>query len=370
MDFSLTGEQERLRQRVVDFARHELDEPARSWQRCAELGIQGLPVPEGYGGGGADPVTIAVAMEALGYGCEDNGLLFSLGAQMWSCEVPIVRFGSEAQKRRYLPGLCDGSLVGAHAMSEPESGSDAFSLTTAAGRDGDSYVLDGAKTFVTNAPVADVFVVFGTMALGSGFGGLTAFLVDRDTPGLAVGPPVAKMGLHTALMADLVLDGCRVPSAQVLGREGGGLAVFDCAMDWERSFILACAVGTMQRQLERCVEHATHRHQFGQAIGSFQSVSNKLVDMKLRVETSRLLLYRLAWQRSTGRPTRLDSALAKLHLSESFVASSLDALQIHGGRGYLTENGLEAEVRDALASRIYSGTSEIQRTIVARQMGR
>jgi alkylation response protein AidB-like acyl-CoA dehydrogenase len=177
------------------------------------------------------------------------------------------------------------------------------------------------------------------------------------------------MGLRTALMAEVVLHDCRVPADQVLGRPGGGLAVFNCAMEWERSLILACSVGTMQRQLERSVRYAKERRQFGQPIGSFQAVSDKLVDMKLRLETSRLLLYHLAWLMSSGRPTGIESALAKLHLSESFLATSLDAVQLHGGLGYLTDTGIERDVRDAIAGRIYSGTSEIQRSIIARHMG-
>ena len=380
MDFELTEDQERRRQALVDFARRELNGdvvgrdarqefPREAWRRCAAFGVQGLPVPGAYGGTGADPLSIALAMEALGYGCEDNGLLFALNAQMWSCQIPIVRFGTEAQKRRYLPGLCDGSLVAGHAMTEPGSGSDAFSLTTTAVRDGDDFVLDGSKVFVTNAPEADVLVVFATVDPGTGFAGVTAFLVDRPSPGLTVGPPVAKMGLRTALMGEVVLHGCRVPADHVLGRPGAGLAVFNCAMEWERSLILACSVGTMQRQLERCVRYAKERRQFGRPIGSFQAVSDKLVDMKLRVETSRLMLYHLAWLMGTGASTAPASALAKLHLSESFVATSLDAVQVHGGLGYLTDTGLERDLRDAIAGRIYSGTSEIQRSIVARSMG-
>lgn len=380
MDFELTEDQERRRQALVDFARRELNGdvvgrdarqefPREAWRRCAAFGVQGLPVPGAYGGTDADPLSIALAMEALGYGCEDNGLLFALNAQMWSCQIPIVRFGTEAQKRRYLPGLCDGSLVAGHAMTEPGSGSDAFSLTTTAVRDGDDFVLDGSKVFVTNAPEADVLVVFATVDPGTGFAGVTAFLVDRPSPGLTVGPPVAKMGLRTALMGEVVLHGCRVPADHVLGRPGAGLAVFNCAMEWERSLILACSVGTMQRQLERCVRYAKERRQFGRPIGSFQAVSDKLVDMKLRVETSRLMLYHLAWLMGTGASTAPASALAKLHLSESFVATSLDAVQVHGGLGYLTDTGLERDLRDAIAGRIYSGTSEIQRSIVARSMG-
>lgn len=380
MDFGLTDEQAQDRRRLIEFAQRELNDdvvgrdaaqefPREAWRHCAEWGIQGMAIPQAFGGRDADPLTIALTLEALGYGCEDNGLLFALNAQMWSCQIPIARFGSERLKRRYLPGLCDGSLIGGHAMSEPESGSDAFSLTTTARLDGDDYLLSGSKAFVTNAPVADVFVVFATIAPGTGFAGVTAFVVERATPGLTVSPPVAKMGLRTALMGELRLADCRLPAAQVLGRPGSGIAVFNCAMDWERSFILACVVGTMQRQVDRCVVYAKQRRQFGQPIGSFQSVSNQIVDMKLRLETSRLMLHHLAWLRSTGAPLAMEAALAKLHLSESFVENSLAAVQIHGGHGYLSDAGFERDVRDAVAARIYSGTSEIQRAMAARQLG-
>ncbi len=379
-DFSWTEEQESFRESVVRFAQRELNDrvierDARSefsreaWVKCADFGLLGLPIADEYGGSGADSQTIELAMEALGYGCEDNGLLFSLNAHMWSCEIPIMRFGTEDQKTRYLPGLCDGSRIGVQGMTEPESGSDAFSLRTSAEADGDVYVLNGSKTFITNAPVADVFVVFASTDPSKGFAGISAFIVPRDTPGLVVGEPLQKMGLRTSPMSELFFDGCRVAAEQLLGRPGAGMAIFNHSMDWERSFILATAVGAMQRQLETCIEYARRRKQFGQPIGRFQSVSNKIVDMKLRLETARLLMQHLAWARGVGQPTALESAMAKLWVSEAYLASSLDSVQIHGGSGYMTETGLERQVRDAVASRIYSGTSEVQRSIIARNLG-
>ena len=380
MDFELTDEQRSLRASIVEFGRRELNEDVLerdksgtfsrdAWQKCAGLGILGLPVPEAYGGTGADATTTMVALEALGYACADNGLLFSLNAQMWAIETPIIRFGSEEQKQRYLPGLADGSIVGAHGMSEPASGSDAFSLSTTARKDGDEYVLDGSKTFVTNAPESDLFLVFATIDKELGFAGVTAFLVDKGTPGLAVGGPLSKMGLRTSPMSELFFDGCRVPAANVLGRPGGGMRVFDVSMTWERGCILASTVGTMERQLERSLAYAQERKQFGVPIGSFQAVSHKLVDMKLRLETSRLLLYHLASLIDAGKPTGLESALVKLHLSDSFVRTSMDALQVHGGYGYMTEYELERDVRDAIGSKLYSGTSELQYAIVAKNLG-
>jgi L-prolyl-PCP dehydrogenase len=380
IEFELTDEQRMLRETVLEFAKRELDDDVmrhdregrfsrEAWRKCAELGLQGLPVPTEYGGSGADPVTVVVALEALGYACRDNGLIFSLNAQMWSCETPIVKFGSETQKRRYLPALCDGSIIAGHGMSEPESGSDAFSLSTTAEKRGAAYVLTGSKTFVTNGPESDVFVVFATTDRSKGFAGLCAFLVDRDTPGLTVGAPLSKMGLRTSPMSEIFLDGCTVPEEQLLGKPGAGMAMFNASMHWERSLILASTLGTMQRQLERCIGYARERKQFGQPIGRFQAVSHRIVDMRLRLETARLLLYRLGWLLARGESAALESALTKLYLSECFVQSSLDALQIHGGYGYMTEYELERDVRDAVASRIYSGTSDIQHNIAAGYLG-
>jgi alkylation response protein AidB-like acyl-CoA dehydrogenase len=380
MDFDLTEEQRALRDSIVAFASRELNDDVverdkngtfsrENWKKCADIGLLGLPVPEEYGGAGAGAVTTIAALEALGYACTDNGLIFSVNAQMWACETPIVRFGSEEQKQRWLPGLCDGSVIAAHGMSEPGSGSDAFSLSTTAEQNGDAYVLNGSKTFVTNAPESDLFLVFGTIDKELGFAGVTAFLVEKGMPGLTVGKPLSKMGLRTSPMSELFFDGCEVPAANLLGKPGQGMLVFDSSMSWERGFILASTVGTMTRQLERSLAYGRERRQFGQPIGSFQAVAHKLVDMKLRVDTARLLLYRLGWQIDQGEPTTLESALVKLYLSECYVRSSLDALQVHGGYGYMTEYELERDLRDAIGSRLYSGTSELQYNVAAKSMG-
>jgi alkylation response protein AidB-like acyl-CoA dehydrogenase len=380
MDFEWTPEQRTYRDAFAEFARSvltgdlvEADAAAEfsreNWRRCAEFGVQGLPVPSDYGGLGMDPLTIVLALEGFGYGCTDNGLMFSLNAQMWACEIPLLTFGTDRQKRRYLPGLCDGSCVGAHAMTEPGSGSDAFSLTTTVRRHGADFVLNGSKTFVTNAPAADVFLVFATTDRSRALGGLSAFLVERDTPGLSVGRPLHKMGLRTSPMSELFLGDCVVPARAVLGEPGAGMAIFNTAMKWERTCILACALGTMQRQLERCVAYARERQQFGLPIGKFQSVSHRIADMRVRLEAARLMLYRAAYLLDRGELTHLDAALAKLYVSESFVQSSIDALTVHGGYGYTTEYELERELRDALAGRIYSGTSDVLRNVMTSEMG-
>jgi alkylation response protein AidB-like acyl-CoA dehydrogenase len=382
LQFEWDDAQLAYRDSLRNFARRELDEKLRerdagcafsedAWRKCAEVGIQGLPVPAEYGGSDASPTTIALALETLGYGCRDNGLLFSLNAQMWSCETPIVRFGTDEQRRRYLPGLCDGSLIAAHGMSEADTGSDAFALAAVADPDppGDWYLLNGRKVWSTNAPVAGLFLVFARIRGLSGLGAISAFLVDGGTPGLETGPPVEKMGLRTSPMSEVILEDCRVPTSAMLGSPGSGMAIFNSSMDWERSFILATAVGTAARHLDETVAYAKSRKQFDQPISQFQAVSHRIVDMRVRLEAARLLLYRVAWKKEHGQSTATESAITKLFLSEMVVQSSLDALQVHGALGYTVEYGLEREVRDALASQFYSGTSDMQRNIIARRMG-
>lgn len=380
MDFSWSAEQLALRDAVLAFGRSlpvgDLGLRDRDaifnrdlWRRCGDFGIQGLPFPSEFGGGGADILTAVLALESLGSVCPDNGLLFGLGAQMWSVQMPILRHGTEEQCQRYLPGLCRGERIGAHAMSEPDSGSDAFALRTTARAEGDCYVLQGTKTFVSEAPVADLFLVFATVDPAKGALGITGFLVDRETPGLRVGAPIGKMGLRTSPMAEVVLDECRVPVANRLGREGRGAAIFNDSMEWERALILAPFLGTLERLLQTSVRHARERRQFGRPIGQFQAVANRIVDMRVRLEAARLLLYRAAAAKASDASPGPAAAIAKLYLSEAMVQSGLDAVQVRGGYGYTTEYEVERDLRDAVGGTLYSGTSEIQRNLVARALG-
>jgi len=339
------------------------------WDRCGEFGIQGLPFPEEFGGGGRDVVSAVHALEALGYACGDSGLLFALAAQMWSVQMPIFRFGSAEQKLRYLPRLCAGEWIGAHGMTEPDSGSDAFALRTRAERRGDEYVLNGTKTFVSEAPLADVFVVFATVDPSKGPLGITGFIVERTSPGLRVGRAIHKMGLRTSPMAELVLEDCRVPATQRLGREGRGAQVFNDSMEWERACILASAVGAMERQLEATLAYARERRQFDRPIADFQAVQHHLVGMKMRLEAARLLLYRAAWAKQNDRDPGPAAAMAKLAVSEAWVQSGLQAVQIRGGYGYTEEYEVERDLRDAVGSMLFSGTSDVQRNLIARSLG-
>ena len=381
MDFSLSSDQIALRENIIRFARQVLNEgalqrdreqtfPRDLWRRCGEIGLPGLPVPEDYGGSGLDPLSTALALEALGYGCHDGGLVFSICAHLLSCVVPLWSFGTEAQKRRYLPGLCGGDLVGVHAMTEPTSGSDAFALKTTAKPDGDGFRIQGVKTFISNGPVADLVIVFAVTDAKKGYhGGVTAFLVESTAPGFAVTQRFEKMGLRTSPLGELSFDGVRVGPEAVLGGVGGGSGVFTHAMDWERVCLFASHVGAMDRLLEMSVKHARTRSQFGQRIGKFQAVSHRIVDMKVQVEAARLLTYRAASRLGKTRAVSMDAAMAKLFVSESLVQAALGAVQVHGGYGFMTEFEVERALRDAVGSTLYSGTSEMQRNIIARWLG-
>jgi alkylation response protein AidB-like acyl-CoA dehydrogenase len=381
VDFGWTDEQLARRQAALDFARAELadDELAARdregrfspelWARCARFGLLRLSVPAAQGGEELDLPTAMLIMEGLGEGCADNGLTFALNAQLWTVQRPIARFGSAEQRDRFLPGMADGRLIGAHALTEPDAGSDAFSLTTRAERRGDGYVLNGVKHLVTLAPLADVALVFAVTNPAAGKWGISGFLVERGTRGFSAAPMQHKMGLRTVPIGRLHFEECVVPERSRLGPEGAGVSISNHSLEVERCCILASQLGAMERQLARAVAHARTRRQFGQPIGKFQSVSNRIADMKLRIETARLLLYKVAWLVERGRPAMLEAALLKLYLSEAFVASGLDAVRIHGGEGYLSEGGVERDLRDAIGGVLYAGTSDIQRNIVARLLG-
>jgi alkylation response protein AidB-like acyl-CoA dehydrogenase len=381
VDFAYSDEQKLLRDNIVGFARRELnqdvvardrDEAFRRdlWQKCAALGVMGLPVPESYGGSGLDALTCAIALEALGYGTRDSGLVFSISAHLLACVVPIMVHGDDLLKQKYLPGLVDGSLIGMHAITEPGSGSDSFAMRSTARRDGADWILNGTKTFVSNGPVGDVCVTFALADSAKGYhGGVTAFVIDRGTTGFSSGQKFEKMGLRTSAVSELVLDDVRVSSEAVLGEVGGGAAVFATAMEWERVLLVAGHVGTMERLLDTCVAYARTRSQFGQPIGKFQAVAHKIADMKVRLEASRSLLYRTAWRLGRHRAISLDASIVKLFVSESLVQVALDAVQVHGGNGYMTEFEVERALRDAVGGTIYSGTSEMQRNLIARWLG-
>ncbi|SDN75836.1 L-prolyl-[peptidyl carrier protein] dehydrogenase [Streptomyces sp. cf386] len=381
MDFAPTPEQRALRDQVVRFARDNLGAQVAEhdrnatfdeigWKACADFGVLGWPIKKEYGGGGLDPLTAIMAYEALGEGCVDNGLVFAINNHLFACAVYIADHGTEEQRHRWLPALCDGSLVGAHALSEPETGSDMLSLTTTAVRDGDGYVLNGTKKFISNGPRADLFIVFARTG-GDDVApqrALSAFVVPADTAGLTA-RDIPKAGLRGTLMGEITFDGCVVGEDQRLGAEGAGYQLFTSTMEWERGFMFASQVGVMSRLTDQCAKYAAGRRQFGRPIGAFQSVSHKIADMRVRLELARLMLYKVGWLRSEGRLAMQEASMLKLYVSEGLKATALDAMQIHGARGYTEELGIEREVRDVLAGTIYGGTSDIQRSIIAGLMG-
>lgn len=381
MDFGWSDEQLAYKAKVVAFAGQKLNDnlverdragvfPREAWDLCADFGIQGLSLPARYNGAAeVDFMTAMLAMEGMGYGCADNGLTFALNAQMWTSQLPILHFGNEEQKARYLPEMAAGRLIGCHAITEPDVGSDAFAMKTTATKVEGGYRLNGAKCYVSLAPIAGVTLVFATLDPSLGKWGITAFLVDRGTPGFSTGPVREKMGLRTVPMGDMQFDDCFVADSQRLGPEGAGVGLSQSSLEWERCCILASQLGAMERQLEVAIDYARTRQQFGQSIGKFQAVSNRIVDMKLRLETSRLLLYKTAWLKMTDRAATIETAMLKLHLAECFVDSSLDAIKIHGAKGYVSQYGVERDLRDAVGGTIYAGTSDIQRNIVAGLLG-
>jgi alkylation response protein AidB-like acyl-CoA dehydrogenase len=376
----LTAVQRERVDAVLRFARERLSPGARQreaagtfdrklWNECAGFGLTGLPIPESYGGGGLDAFETMLVVEALGKGCEDGGLVFSLCAHMFASAVPLWRSGATQIHARYLEAIATGKLICANGTTEPEAGSDIYAMKATARRDGSHYVLDGTKCFITNAPVADVFLIYAKTNPSAGFMGVSAFMVPREMPGLRVVPEHSKSGLKTSPWGTLYLEECRVSEDARVGPEGSGAALFGESMIWERCCLFAYYVGAMDRTLEHVVEHARSRSQFGHRIASYQSIQNRIVDMKVRLETSRLLLYRTGELHRQGK--RCDDAVAmcKLWISEAAVQSGLDAVQIFGGTGIVTDTGVDALLRDAIPAQIFSGTSDMQRMIVARHLG-
>lgn len=343
--------------------------PRDKWQAIQRTDLLRVPFAEQWGGLGQSLPTTMYLLEGLGEGCRDAGLNFSVSTHMVSVGVPLQRFGSQELKSRFLSKICDGTAIGAHAITEPDHGSDAMNMRTSAVREGDDYVLNGSKIFISNGPVADLFVVYARSGTAGSPAGLSAFLVERGTPGLTIGEPIDKMGLKSSPLSEVFLDDCRIPADHMIGSPGAGFLILDHVMKWEILCSFAINLGEMRHRLGRCIQYANERKQFGRSIGKNQSVANRIVDMKITVETSEKWLYDTAEKMARNEDVTTDIAIAKIVTSEGNVASALAALQIFGGYGYMTEYGLEKEVRNALAGTIYSGTSEIQRTRIAAMIG-
>jgi alkylation response protein AidB-like acyl-CoA dehydrogenase len=339
------------------------------WQLICESGVIRIPFAEQWSGRGHDALTLVYVLEELGYGCRDGGLLFALATQIVSAAIPLQKFGSEELKERYLARLINGEIISAHAISEASAGSDAMAMSTTATPDGDGYLLNGGKTFITNGPIADVITVYAKLETGDGASGITAFLVPADTPGFHVGPPIAKLGLNTCPFCELEFTDCRVPASNIVGKAGAGFFILEHVMTWEILCIFIMMAGEMQERMERCIAHAKKRTAFGVPIASNQYVAGKIVDQKIGIETSRKHLYDTARRFAKGRSVTTEISMAKLVTSEANLASALSAVQLFGGRGYMREYGMEKGLRDAVGAPIYSGTSEMQRVRIAAMLG-
>ena len=377
MNFALNEEQTEIRDSIIRFARQEFPPgaaeesgfPHAAWRKCAEMQLLALPFPEAYGGCGADFLTTVVATQAFGYACRDAGLVHAVCTQIL-CGMQINAFGSEELKSRYLPPLVRGEKIFAQAITEAGSGSDALGMRTRAEHAGDGYLLNGTKIFISNGPIADVVLVFAvTNPEVSRIGGISCLVVEKGMRGFTQCPPMAKMGLDTLQNGELVFADCAVPPENLVGSAGQGAILFNESMEWERCLLPAAHLGTLERVYETCVAYAKGRSAFGQPISKFQAVSSKIVEMKIALELGRLMLYKVATTKDQHKRAALEASIAKLYISEALKKTCLDAVQIHGGYGFMKEYEIERDLRDSIAATIYSGTSEMQQNIISRFIG-
>lgn len=377
MDFTLSEAERLVRDTAREFAEKELKPvaaeldrqhrfPEKPLRRLAELGMMGMTVPEADGGPGASAVAHSLALMEVSRACASTGIILSVHNSL-ACDC-LVRFGSPAQKRKYLPRLIRGAILGAFALTEPESGSDAAALRTVAVRQGDRYLLTGTKAFVTSGGRAGLILAFATTAPDRGRKGITAFLLEPTFPGFAVGRVEEKMGLNASETVQLHLEACEVPAENRLGEEGAGFEAALTLLDGGRAGIAAQAVGIAQACLEEAVAYAKERRQFGQPIATFQAIQHQIADMATQVEAARLLTLRAAALKDAGRPVRVASSMAKLYASEAANRVAAAALQIHGGYGYLKDFPIERHYRDARVLTLYEGTSEIHRLVIGRHV--
>jgi acyl-CoA dehydrogenase len=376
MDLTLTDEQKMMRDMVRNFAKTEIEPfipkmeegefPREILTKMGALGLMGITVPEQYGGSEMDFVSYILAIEELSKVSAVVGVILSVHTSVGT--NPIMYFGNEEQKNRYLPKMASGEYLGAFCLTESSSGSDAGALKTRAVRDGDHYVLNGSKMFITNGGEADVYIVFASTNPADKTYGITAFIVDKDTPGLIIGKEEKKMGLHGSRTVELVFDNMKVPVENKLGKEGEGFKIAMANLDVGRIGIAAQALGIAAASLDAATAYAKERVQFGNPIASQQGIGFKLADMATAVEGSRLLVYRAAQLRAEGLPCGKEASMAKLFASKAAVDGSIEAVQIFGGYGYTKDYPVERYFRDAKVTEIYEGTSEIQRIVISKHL--
>ncbi len=375
MDFSLSEEQQLLRKTVREFAEVHIRSHVREWDekqefpreiftRLGELGLMGAVWPAEYGGAGLSTLDYAIVMEELSRA--DAGVALSVAAHNSLCSGHIALAGSEAQKRKYLVPLARGEKVGCWGLTENGAGSDAGGTRTTAVRDGDHFVLNGSKTFITNGRVADVAVVMAVTDKSKGKKGISAFIVERGTTGFRAGKKEDKLGVRSSDTSELVLEGCRIPADQLLGQQGMGFVDTLRILDRGRIGIAAWSIGIAQAALEASLTYARQRQQFGHAIAEFQAIQFKIAEMAMKVDAARLLCWRAAALRDSGREHTLESSMAKLYAGDAAVEVALEAIQIHGGYGFIKEYPVERYLRDSKLGTIGEGTSEVQKLVIAR----
>jgi alkylation response protein AidB-like acyl-CoA dehydrogenase len=378
MNFDLTQEQLMIKNMVRDFAEAEIapraehvdrtgEFPYDTFMKMGELGMLGLPIPEEYGGAGADTISYALAVEEVGRACGSHGLSYAAAVSL-GCS-PFYYFGTEEQKQKWLVPLAQGKMLGAFGLTEPNAGSDASGTQTTAVLDGDEWVLNGTKCFITNASYAGVCIVTAVTDRSKGSKGISAFIVPTDAPGFSTSTPYEKLGLRGSNTAEIVLDNVRIPKENLLGKENEGFKQFMITLDGGRISIGALSVGIAQAAYEAALKYAKERVQFGQSISKFQMIQQKLADMATHIELARMMVLKAAWLKDQGRPFTKESAMAKLFASEICMRACDQAIQIHGGYGYMKEYPVERYFRDAKLMEIGEGTSEIQRIVIARQIG-
>ncbi|MGN4447830.1 acyl-CoA dehydrogenase AcdA [Bacillus cereus group sp. MYBK79-1] len=377
MHFKLSEEHEMIRKMVRDFAKNEVaptaaerDEEERFdralFDQMAELGLTGIPWPEEYGGIGSDYLAYVIAIEELSRVCASTGV--TLSAHTSLAGWPIFKFGTEEQKQKFLRPMAEGTKIGAYGLTEPSSGSDAGGMRTTAKRDGDHYILNGSKIFITNGGIADIYVVFALTDPESKQRGTSAFIVESDTPGFSVGKKESKLGIRSSPTTEIMFEDCRIPVENLLGEEGQGFKVAMQTLDGGRNGIAAQAVGIAQGALDASVEYARERHQFGKPIAAQQGIGFKLADMATDVEAARLLTYQAAWLESEGLPYGKESAMSKVFAGDAAMKVTTEAVQVFGGYGYTKDYPVERYMRDAKITQIYEGTQEIQRLVISRML--
>jgi alkylation response protein AidB-like acyl-CoA dehydrogenase len=381
VDFSLTEEQQSFMRTIEEFSREhvwpgalERDQEARFdgdvWRRLADVGLLGLPVPEAYGGSGADCLTTGLGLEALAYGGGDAGLNLSLGAHLTIGCMPIALHGTEEQKQKWLPRMTSGDVIGAFAITEPEAGSDTAGMKSTARREGDTWVLNGTKTFITNGSLAEVVTVVARTDPDAPAGAaFSAFLVETDSPGFSVSRDIKKMGNKSSPTSELSFDDVEIPAENMLGEEGTALwkVGFEC-FAWERTVMIASGLGGMRRSLEQSVQYAKDREAFGKPIARFGQIQHKLAQMRINLECATLLQRQAAWKKDQGLEHQIEASMAKAFIGDASVTNALEAIQIHGGWGYTSEFHVERGLRDAKLAGLGGGTTEIQEMIIARSL--